>query len=162
MPNRGSLSSRLLGTFAATLPTACRTRRRIADEDTGAETRKTQERVVKELEDLLILVRNSRMRPAAFAAEPEPKPGSEPEAAAILTCGETEGAKRPAEFRRRRNRARNSKGDANERRQDGPADDAEGAAPTRPVLPRRRARARACGRPSKTWGTCRRTSAKPC
>lgn len=37
-------------------------RRRIADEDTGSETQKTQERVVKELEELLQLVRKQQRR----------------------------------------------------------------------------------------------------
>ncbi len=37
-------------------------RRRIADEDTGAETQKTQERVVKDLEALLALVKKQQSR----------------------------------------------------------------------------------------------------
>lgn len=95
-------------------------RRRIADEDTGAETQKTQERVVKDLEELLALVKKQQshgQRPQQSQdknkGQPQPERQQLPKE---QSDPQNSGQKKSSE---------NQKGSPDERRKEGNATDSQ-------------------------------------
>lgn len=98
-------------------------RRRIADEDTGAETQKTQERVVKDLEALLALMKNQQSRGQQRPQQNQPQDknqGQQQSDRQKMQNGQND----PQNSGTSKSSTKD-KGSANDRRQDGPAADAE-------------------------------------